>query len=69
METLKINIIKQDALSILKVMEEAGLISITKQDTKTKNLAQQLRGTMSSSRAKEMAEFIEKERGEWEKRY
>jgi len=69
METLKINIIRQDALSILKVMEEAGLISIPKQETKIKNLAQQLRGTMSSSRAKEMSEFIEKERGEWEKRY
>jgi len=69
METIKVNIISQDALSILKVMEDAGLISIPKKEAKIKNLAQQLRGTMSSSRAKEMSEFIEKERGEWEKRY
>ncbi len=69
METIKINIIKQDALSILKVMEEAGLISLPKKETKIKNLAQQLKGTMSSARAKQMSEFIDKERGEWEKRY
>lgn len=69
METIRINIIRQDALSILKVMEEAGLISIPKKETKIKNLAQQLRGTISSERAKEISEFIDKERGEWEERY
>ena len=69
METIRINIIRQDALSILKVMEEAGLISIPKKETKINNLAQQLRGTISSERAKEINEFIDKERGEWEERY
>lgn len=69
METIRINIIRQDALSILKVMEDAGLISIPKKETKIKNLAQQLRGTISSERATEISEFIDKERGEWEERY
>jgi hypothetical protein len=69
MGTIKINIIRQDAFSILKVMEEAGLISMPKKDVKIKNLAQQLRGTISGFRAKEMSEFVDKERGEWEKRY
>jgi len=36
METIKINIIKDDALSILKVMEKAGLISLPKKTLKPK---------------------------------
>ncbi len=69
METIKINILKTDAFSILKVMEDAGLISLNKKENKVKNLSQQLRGTISGVRAKEMIEFIEKERTEWEERY
>lgn len=69
METLKINIINQDALAILKGMEQAGFIILPKKEIKHINLAKKLRGTISSSRAKEMIETIEKERAEWEKRY
>ena len=69
METLKINIIKQDALAILKGMEQAGLIILPKKEIKNKNLSKQLRGAISSSRAKEMIETIEKERSEWDERY
>jgi hypothetical protein len=69
METLKINIINQDALAILIGMEQAGLIMLPKKENKNKNLSRQLRGAISSSRAKEMIETIEKERAEWDERY
>jgi len=69
METLKINIINQDALAILIGMEQAGLIMLPKKEIKNKNLSRQLRGAISSSRAKEMIETIEKERAEWDERY
>jgi hypothetical protein len=69
MEILKINIIKQDALAILKGMEQAGLIILPKKEIKNKNLSKQLRGAISSSRAKEMIETIERERAEWHERY
>ncbi len=69
METLKINIVNQDALAILKGMEQAGLIILPKKEIQNKNLAKQLRGTISSSRAKEMIETIEKQRAEWQQRY
>ena len=69
METLKINIINQDALAILIGMEQAGLIMLPKKEIKNKNLSRQLKGAISSSRAKEMIETIEKERAEWDERY
>lgn len=69
METIKINIIRDDALSILKVMEKAGLITMQKKELKIKNLAQQLRGTISSSRANEMIQHVNLERKEWDERY
>jgi len=69
METLKINILNQDAIAILEGMEQAGLIILPKKEFKNKNLSKQLRGSISTNRAKEMIETIEKERGEWEKRY
>jgi hypothetical protein len=69
METLKINIINQDALAILIGMEQAGLIMLPKKEVKNKNLSRQLRGAISSSRAKEMIETIENERAEWDERY
>ncbi len=69
MKTLKINIVNQDALAILIGMEQAGLIILPKKEIQNKNLAKQLRGAISSSRAKEMIETIEKQRAEWEQRY
>ena len=69
METLKINIINQDALAILIGMEQAGLIVLPKKEIKNKNLSKQLRGAISSSRAKDMIEIVEKERAEWDERY
>jgi len=69
METVKVNIINQDALAILKGMEQAGLIILPKKEVKVKNLAIQLRGSISSDRAKEMIDNIDKERAEWDKRY
>ncbi len=69
METLTINVINQDALAILKGMEQAGLITLSKKENKNRNLAKRLRGTISSSRAVEMIDTIEKERAEWVTRY
>ena len=68
METIKINILKQNALAILKGMEQAGLIKLPEKELRNENLAKQLRGSISSSRAKEMIETIEKERTEWDNR-
>lgn len=62
METLKINIVNPDAVAILKGMEQAGLIQLPKKEIKNKNLSKQLRGAISSTRAKEMIETIEKEK-------
>jgi hypothetical protein len=69
METLKISIINQDALAILIGMEQAGLIILPEKEIKNKNLSKQLKGAISSSRAKEMIETIERERTEWDERY
>ena len=69
METLKINIVKRDALAILLGMEQAGLIILPKKEIKNKDLSKQLRGAISKERAAEMIETIEKERTEWEGRY
>jgi hypothetical protein len=69
METLKINILNQDAMPILCGLEQAGLIILHKKEISNKNLSKQLRGAISDSRAKEMIEAIEKERAEWEERY
>ena len=41
---------------------------LLKKEINVRSLSQQLRGTISGSRAKEMVEFIEKERTEWEGR-
>jgi hypothetical protein len=68
METLKIKIINKDALAILQGMEQVGLISLPKKETKHLNLSKKLRGTISNSRAKEMIEAIEGERAGWERR-
>lgn len=69
METLKINIVNQDAIAILEGMEQAGLITLPKKEIKKKSLSKQLKGAISSSRAKEMIETIDKERSEWDQRY
>jgi hypothetical protein len=68
METLKIDIINQDALGILIGMEQAGLIMLPKKEIKNRNLSKQLKGAISSLRAKEMIETIERERSEWHER-
>ena len=69
METIKINIINQNALAILIGMEKAGLIRLPKKEIKNKKLSVQLKGAIPSSRAKEMIETIDKERAEWDERY
>lgn len=69
MQTLKIEIVNQDAMSILKGMEQAGLIVLPKEQKKNKNLSKILKGSISGSRAMEMIESINKDRSEWEKRY
>lgn len=69
METLKIKLINQDAIAILKGMEQAGLIMLPKKEVKNKNLSKQLRGAISSNRAKEMIDNIEKQRAEWDQRF
>jgi len=46
----------------------SGLISLPKKEIKHLNLSKKLRGTISSSRAKEMIEALEEERAEWERR-
>ena len=69
METLKIKLINQDAMAILKGMEQAGLIILPKKEIKNKSLSKQLRGAISSNRAKEMIDNIEKQRAEWDQRF
>ncbi|MBK8632756.1 MAG: hypothetical protein IPN72_03990 [Saprospiraceae bacterium] len=69
METIKINILNQNALTILKGMEQAGLILLPKKEVSNKNLAEQLRGSIDSKLAKDMIEAIAKEREEWDERY
>ena len=69
METIKINIINENALTILKGMEQAGLILLPKKEVSNKNLAEQLRGSIDSKLAKDMIEAIAKEREEWDERY
>lgn len=69
METIKVDIINQNALTILKGMEQAGLIALQKKDISNENLVEKLKGSIKTSRAKEMMEAIERERKEWEERY
>ncbi len=69
METIKINIINENALTILKGMEQAGLILLPKKEVSNKNLAEQLRGSIDSKLAKDMIEAIAKQREEWDERY
>ncbi|MBK8389056.1 MAG: hypothetical protein IPL23_07110 [Saprospiraceae bacterium] len=69
METIKINILNQNALTILEGMEQAGLILLPKKEVSNKNLAEHLRGSIDSKRAKDMIEAISKERKEWDERY
>lgn len=69
MESLRINIINKDAITILEGMEQVGLITLHRNEQGKNNLSKQLRGAISGTKANEMMQYIEKERSEWEERY
>jgi hypothetical protein len=69
MESLRINIINKDAITILEGMEQVGLISLQWKEHGKNKLSRQLRGAISATKANEMMQYIEKERSEWEERY
>ncbi len=69
MESLRINIINKDAITILEGMEQVGLITLHRNEHGKNNLSKQLRGAISGTKANDMMQYIEKERSEWEERY
>lgn len=69
MDSLRINIINQDAIVILKGLEQVGLISLQYKEDEKKQLSKQIRGAVSSTKAFEMMQYIENERAEWDERY
>ena len=69
MGILKIEILNQDAMAILRGMEKIGLITLPPKKSGNKKLSEQLRGSISASRAQEMMDSIEKERATWEQRF
>lgn len=69
MESLRINILNKDAITILEGLEQVGLISLQWKEHGKNKLSRQLRGAISGKKANEMMQYIEKERSEWEERY
>ena len=69
METVIIEVNDKKAISILKGMEMAGLITLSQKDIRKKSLAKKLRGSITKERAEEMIRILNKEREEWEERY
>ena len=68
METIYIELINKNALSILKSLEKAKMIKVIDSDKQVKNSLLRLKGSISSERAIEMANEIEKSRNEWDER-
>ncbi len=68
METIQIRLKNKNALSILKSMEKANMIKLIDSDKQTKNSLLRLKGSISTERAIELVNEIEKSRNEWNER-
>lgn len=68
METIQIELKNKNALSILKSLEKANIIKMLPSEKRTKNSPIHFKGAISSERAIELANEIEKSRDEWDER-
>jgi len=68
METIHIEIKNKNALSILKSLEKAKMIKMLPTEKSTKSSPIHFKGAITSERAVELANEIEKSRDEWDER-
>ena len=68
METIQIELKNKNALSILKSLEKANIIKMLPSEKRTKNSPLHFKGAITSERAIELANEIEKSRDEWDER-
>lgn len=68
METIHIEIKNKNALSILKSLEKAKMIKMLPTDKPKKNSPIHFKGAITSERAIELVNEIEKSRDEWDER-
>ena len=68
MDTIYIELKNKNALSILKSLEKAKMIKMYSNERQTNDSPIHLKGTISTDRAIEMANEIEKSRNEWNER-
>jgi len=68
MGTIQIELKNKNALSILKSLEKAKMIKMLPSEKHTKNSPIHFKGSITSERAMELANEIEKSRGEWDQR-
>jgi hypothetical protein len=68
METIQIELKNKNALAILKSLEKAKMIKMLPTEKRTKNTPIHFKGAITSERAIELANEIEKSRDEWDNR-
>jgi len=68
METIQIELKNKNALAILKSLEKANMIKLHTTEPQSKNSLLRLKGSISTERAIELANEIEKSRNEWNER-
>jgi len=68
METIKVELRNKGVLALLRSLEKVKLIRLLPVDPQNNKSLQQLKGSISRERAKEMVKEIEKSRSEWEER-
>ena len=68
METIYIELKNKNALSILKSLEKAKMIKMYNNERQTTDSPILFKGTISTDRAIELANEIEKSRNEWNER-
>ena len=68
METIQIQLKNKNALSILKSLEKAKMIKLLDSEKEVKNSLLRFKGSISSERAIELVNEIEKSRNEWNER-
>jgi len=68
METIQVEIINKNALSILRGLEKAKLIRLIKTENKEENSPIQYKGAFTRDKAMEWVKQLEKSREEWNER-
>jgi hypothetical protein len=68
METIQVEIINKNALSILRGLEKAKIIKLIKTKNKEENSPINHKGAFTRERAIELIEHVEKSRDEWDER-